>query len=254
MDMEKPGMPFEGFISYLCRQGFIIGVDHYLRLQELLNKLGPGCEPAGLKYLLCPIFASNERQQQQFYRTFDLYFKPLEAAAAPSKEYPAEKPGKKEFVETPEAEVTPPKWQYFLLGILLVILTVFFVYQWGGGPNKTEFNPINTKTNIQTIQNQDNGTPVWFKMLGLLIQKYQDIFLWVGMLAPFIAFLLIEGYKYNRRRLILVRQRRKKPPLVWPIKVESLGTGFLKKDWFYLAARFLRKRIKSDIIGLDIVR
>jgi formylglycine-generating enzyme required for sulfatase activity len=257
MDMEKPGLPFEGFISYLRRQGFIIGVDHYLRLQELLNKLGPGCEPAGMKYLLCPIFAVNEKQQQQFYRAFDLYFKSLDAAAAPSKEYPAEKTGKKEIVESPEVEVTPPKWQYILLGTLLVILAVILFYQWGERLGKksdskgtvTAAQP-DPKNNIPIITQREK--PDEQKKLPPFFQKYRYIFRWVGLLAPFIVFLLIEGYKYNRRRLILVRQRGKKPPLVWPIKVEATGTGFLKNDWFYRAARFLRKRIKSDIIGLDL--
>ena len=32
------------------------------------------CAPSDLKTILCPIFASNEREQSQFYSAFDSYF------------------------------------------------------------------------------------------------------------------------------------------------------------------------------------
>ncbi len=295
MEMGKPGLLFDGFIGCLRRQGFVIGVDHHLRLQELLNKLGPGCKPADLKYLLCPIFAANEKQQQQFYRTFDLYFKPLETAAAPAIEYPAEKPEKKEIVESPETEVTPPKWQYILLGILLIVLAVVLIYQCGGkGAIKNELQEfasnaqpgsgtkpgggtdaagdkgtgtVKTPGDTQPKPNENPVEKVTTEKPGGagksnkssesitikdIFRQYRYIVQWIELLTPFIILLLIELYKYNRRRLILVKQRGKKPPFVWPIKVETPGTGFMKNDRFYKAAHFLRKRMESDITCLDV--
>jgi len=41
---------------------------------------------------------------------------------------------------------------------------------------------------------------------------------------------------------------------VWPVKVETPGTGLVKNDRFYQAARRLRKRLKSDIIRLDVAK
>jgi len=70
--MQK--LPFAEFLANLTRQGFVVGVDQHLRLHTLLHRLGPDCPPARLKSLLCPLFATNAKQQQQFYRAFDAYF------------------------------------------------------------------------------------------------------------------------------------------------------------------------------------
>src|SRR6266850_2181247 len=65
---------FGEFLEHLRRQGFAIGVDHHLRLQELLNRISAHCAPSDLKTFLCPIFATNKKQQEQFYSAFDSYF------------------------------------------------------------------------------------------------------------------------------------------------------------------------------------
>ncbi len=262
MEMGKPGLPFEGLISNLRKQEFMIGVDHYLRLQELLNKLGPGCEPSGLKYLLCPIFAVNERQQQQFYRAFDLYFKPMEAAVDLKKKFPTRKFVKRGTSASPDESITPSKWPYVLWGIMMVILTIVFIFLLGGDTSKenetqgTEVKSQGVKVGIDITVGgtgeKNLEQPDWIIWINFFLHKYKYIFRWIGILAPFIILLLIEGYSSKRRRLLLLKQRDKKPPLVWPIKVESPETGFIKNDWFYRAAQFLRKRIKSDIIGLDL--
>src|SRR5688572_6315298 len=71
---NRSHLVFGDFLEHLRRQGFTIGVDHYLRLQELLNRVSGHCAPPDLKTVLCPIFASNEREQSQFYSAFDSYF------------------------------------------------------------------------------------------------------------------------------------------------------------------------------------
>lgn len=65
---------FGNLLSHLRRQGFRIGVGHYLRLQELLNRCGPEVAPQDLKTLLCPLFATSRSEQEQFYRYFDEFF------------------------------------------------------------------------------------------------------------------------------------------------------------------------------------
>ena len=73
-DAHTDPLVFDDFLTHLRRQGFDIGVDHYLRLQELLSKVGAECAPQDLKTILAPIFATNQAQQEQFHRAFDNYF------------------------------------------------------------------------------------------------------------------------------------------------------------------------------------
>ncbi len=290
---DAPGVNllFADFIAYLHRQGFIIGVDHHLRLQTVLNKLGPGCKPGDLKFLLCPIFATDKRQQRQFYRSFDAYFKTLEAGAA-GKPSPGDIK-KTKADETPGEPVKTRKWPFVLAGIVLIVM-VALVSHWLGSAGKTPITPeipIETETarddkmaeipggdpdskpddrepfttveheldpsfervrkwveEIERLNNpeeEDRDGPTFYESYGHIVR-------WVSILAPFIFLLLLEIYRHNRRRLMLEQQRGKKPPLVWPIKVENPEPALVKNEQFYQAARLLRERLKSDVTRLDV--
>jgi formylglycine-generating enzyme required for sulfatase activity len=273
MDTKRKtvNLPFGEFMAYLRRQGFIIGVDHYLGLQALLNKLGPDCRPADLKYVLCPIFASSEKQQNQFYRAFDSYFQPMETAGI-KKIIPGDEPESKD-VELTGEPVGTPGWKYVLLGVLLLVLAALVIYRLGSGREITPRTgtaqktiPSSTEIDKGKQQGQDSRTgdremgktqaggldkfqykPGFFELYGYIIRG-------VGGLAPLIILILLEFYKYNRRRLILLKQRGKKPPFVWPVKVETPETGLVKNEQFYQAARLLRRRLKSDVMRLDVAK
>src|SRR6266849_3155855 len=74
---------FGDFLTHLRRQGLEIGVDHYLRLQELLSKASGDFAPQDLKTILCPILATSKAEQEQFHRAFDSYFGLFQSASAP---------------------------------------------------------------------------------------------------------------------------------------------------------------------------
>ncbi len=75
--MPQSLLPFEDFLTYLQQQGFALGVDDFLQIQTLLNRLPKDCPPEKLKPLMCPLVASNEEEQEYFYRAFDRYFADL---------------------------------------------------------------------------------------------------------------------------------------------------------------------------------
>jgi formylglycine-generating enzyme required for sulfatase activity len=250
------------FLSYLRGQGFNIGIDHYLRLQELLVKIGPHCPPGDVKYLLCPLFATGEKQQRQFYHAFDSFFKPLQAQKEKeiSRRHPG-KPGR----ETREEPVKPRRWQYVLSAVLLLILAALIFYRLGDRPVEKFFSPAKETTAAAQPrvpgQDQEPGPGQETKETRVkTIRTYQPSFLekygyivhGTAVLAPWIIFLLVEVYRYHRRRLVLIKKRGKKPPYVWPIRVETLGLGLVKSETFYRSARLLRRRMQSDTRVLDI--
>src|SRR5436853_4437604 len=112
---------FGELLEYLRQHGFSIGLDHYLRLQTLLDKIDGHCAPAELRTLFCPIFATSRSQQEQFYRIFDSYFDLFESAP--------------EITETGEAVETekatpllksPPrrKWPYVLMPVAAAVAII----------------------------------------------------------------------------------------------------------------------------------
>lgn len=71
---------FADLLDALRRQGFAIGVDHYVRIYALLERVGDECAPEQLKTLICPLVATSKEQQEQFYRVFDQQFGVLQLA------------------------------------------------------------------------------------------------------------------------------------------------------------------------------
>ena len=109
-------------IATLRRQGFTIGVGHYLRLQKLLDSIDFECSPERLKALLCPIFATNEKEQWEFRRAFDAYFdltRRTHEQRQPSEGQPQlgpielqdDKPGKDE---------KRPRWRYTVITLAVI--------------------------------------------------------------------------------------------------------------------------------------
>ena len=68
-------LPFEGLLKSLHLQGFSIGVDTHLRIQQLLNAWeGEEAQDLqALKVQLGVLLARDEEEQQRFYRLFDAY-------------------------------------------------------------------------------------------------------------------------------------------------------------------------------------
>src|SRR5690349_18518695 len=86
---SKNVLAFGDLLEYLRRQGFPIGVDHYLRLEKLLESVEDTQTPDHLKTLLCPIFATNHHQQKQFQIAFEAYLSAFDPRyASPSTEIP----------------------------------------------------------------------------------------------------------------------------------------------------------------------
>ncbi len=64
--------------------GIVLSLDRYIRLQRLWACLPVDCSPAQFKMFSCPIFATDERQQDLFYHLFDqILEKDLEWPKAP---------------------------------------------------------------------------------------------------------------------------------------------------------------------------
>src|SRR5450432_951688 len=73
---------FEQFIEHLRRNGFVIGVDSHLRIQELLNRVGGSYGPEDLKTLVCPLVARSEDEQEAFYEAFRRFYPEFEISSA----------------------------------------------------------------------------------------------------------------------------------------------------------------------------
>jgi CARDB len=110
--------------------GYAMGVDQQLKIRELLQKIPDDCTISELKTLLSPIFAHNAKQQEEFY---DLFTKlePQQNQTQTDPDIQTQAP------TSPTSDIPNPtskdwlrnrlRWRVtFVIGILLVLLFVFF--------------------------------------------------------------------------------------------------------------------------------
>src|SRR5947209_1054614 len=108
---------FGELLAHLCRYGFLICVDEYLRLQAVLNRAA-GLRKEDLKTLLCPLLASNTAQQRPPPDAFDPYFE-LSAAALGGQPLPA----------GGQPTAAPPnRRRYDRVTLVLLALTVLLIF------------------------------------------------------------------------------------------------------------------------------
>ncbi|MEM7373600.1 MAG: WG repeat-containing protein [Bacteroidota bacterium] len=66
------------------------------------------------------------------------------------------------------------------------------------------------------------------------------------------GWLFYEMYRYNRKKLFLLRERNKPPPYIWTVHPEQLGGNLHTEEEFYLASRRLREREAVEGEELDL--
>lgn len=130
--MATSFFPYEGFLEVLRENGFSVGVDSYMRVQSLIDRMGPKLDGDRLKYLLCPLFAHNEKEQKKFYRLYDNYFQLVEQHMDELAQGLIE-----EIVEPPPPQKRKPgfripwtqilRWGFALLSILLSLYLVYLL-------------------------------------------------------------------------------------------------------------------------------
>lgn len=267
-------LAFGDFLEYLCRQGFTIGVGDYLRLQLLLNRISGDCTPSDLKTLLCPILATSKTQQEQFYTAVDTYFELFQTSSRETRLSGSV------HVDISESSDKPKpggrrKWLYVMAGTLLLALALAVLVK----PRRTQpvATPVpaaeekevayeepgqpqddNLLTNTQTPPTQPGpavepaASPVIPKPRESFYRRYGNAIHLSLIFAPLILCLFYEWHKLNRRRLILERQRGRRPPFVWPLKVEARAPRLYDPIQLHAVARLMRRRQVGEFHRLDI--
>ena len=250
--MPATELVFDDFLESLRLQDFTISTGHYLRLHKLLARIGPDCKPQDVKTVLCPIIATNEREQERFYEQFDAYFNyesSIESGAETIESLSVER--------EPEENKPKPRKKILLalvlglLSLVLVAIVLVILARLGGTPPPPSGSPTPTPTPTASIS---TPTPpalsfFLFRSLGVEPSTLRRILM---ALLPLIVFAIYEIYRRIRRR-----QRREdvndRAQQGIPVSFgASLGDVYDADD-LTRVARLLRARQRSGELQLDIV-
>ncbi len=273
---EDKRLPFwlTGLIERLEAQGFRVGVDRHVRAAAVLDAFGYPCDPDRLKYLLCPVFATSEKEQKIFHREFES-IRPLfegpgdDALDKPVSDGTKSKKRRKKSEEgeqRPRKEAAAPKKKpLFITGVLLFILLAAGSFLWGEyRRSKMQTVPdikitqktkiINKKTlefktvNIDIPPNFDPDRP----RVETFFQRYRDFLRFFGAMLPWIVLLLYEWHRQKRRGMVLDKKAGKRPTYVLPVRVEPQTLQFLSSEEFARASARLRRRVAGEESILDV--
>ncbi len=244
------------FLDKLEREGFAIGIEKQLRIQEVLRKLPENTPLDKIKTSLCPLIASNEKEQVQFYDLFEAHFPKTTDAPKPKPEPPA--------IEIPKPDITP-----YVVGTFFALLLITAINFYFNNPFQEDDTPViienpQPETPIDTIfQDTTTQMPKSIEMLeedinrtqwNELIDFYYDnkwfvkIFLFSFMLLLMIVY---ELYQRRKQQLIGKRVSGNKPPFIWGINPDTaieIGYG----EQFDTALHRLRTRELGAQVRLDM--
>ncbi len=267
---------FEGFIDYLNQQGFVIGIDTHVRVKRLMAKLDEKSYSAQrLKYLLCPLFASDQEQQAQFYQAFDYYFGA--DGLQFGKNHPEKQTNKdSQLILTKKT----PKWWYVLGSLLLfsLLLTgIIFLwlptntegqsallehYEWNN-----EFDNIDTTAvSYRDLLNIEASSPGDFAEVDSLQlskglpsaqkstwEKWLPYIKWGIISLLCLLFLYFEWKRYKQRKLFLNHQKlRIDKPNKKPLVVEKQNAPLYTPQALQQPAQMMRRRQRAEGKVLDI--
>lgn len=252
-------LPFADFLAHLRRQGFTIGVGHYLRLQQVLTKVGDECAPQELKTLLCPLFATNDKEQALFYRAFDTYFALFKASPVlpEADAVPLER-------AEPHADKaplpTPRRWHALLAyaTFLTLIVGIAVYFSWGLLPKPLQESPPSVP--VPRVPSPEPlreavtrpAIDTEARSLSRLVAAHQHTLRYAVVFLPLFTFVLYEWLRWRRRTLIVQRARGRKPPYEWPLHVEGPTLKEYSSEEFFRAARDLRRRQVGEFHRLDV--
>lgn len=272
---------FGELLAYLRQHGFSIGVDHYLRLQQLLNKIRGHCGPRELRTLLCPIFATNKLQQENFYRAFDSYFELFQISDEDEELSESAAASVQEHSLNFKANTSRRRWFYAVVpvGFAAILFLAFLIFSPPTSepignratsnlapdarteiPNKVADNATTSagaRVEVTEIPVQPNdlllATPSPTPLPAPTFYERNRTAVHVAIiLSPLVIFLLYEWYRFARRKLLVQKEHSRRPPFVWPVRVDAPEEGLYDSEQFLTAARLLRRRQMDEFLRLDV--
>ncbi|MEZ4885283.1 MAG: RDD family protein [Chitinophagales bacterium] len=266
-------LPFEDFFTYLQQQGFALGVDDFLQVQALLNRLPEDCSPERLKRLLCPLVASNQEEQTFFYQAFDRYFAnialhqetPPNRSTSPfetleSKSGEAIEGEQEEWSEEAHFQKYGDKtvftfWGFitsrltWIIAFLVVMAVLFFVGLGATSTFKQTSKPlIHTNPEPTEIPKKSPyGANRPFEE-----QPFEYGWLWWVALFAGGAFVLYRTYKAEEEDFYLDVKDQLKPPHYWNIRVPKSDLKFSRSSVFKQVSQQLQHRRKVPTSKMDI--
>jgi hypothetical protein len=242
-------LPFEDLLEQLTRKGFRIGIEHSLRLEVLLNRLGDQCSPSDLKTLLCPLFATNAHQQESFYRAFDACYPFLHSQGGESlttAEIASETVGR-------GGRAARPVWLVIIASVVIALAVLTASALWRATSDRSA-GTAPTASPARVVPQPEPAIPPptaqspWTNWYAVRRTELG----WLAVGGPIAAWLAWELHRSRRRRLLIRKSQDKSPPYSWPVRADATPEIY-EPSRLASVSRLLHRRYQGESERLDVM-
>lgn len=263
--LQNSGVPsFGHFLEYLRLNKFGVGVEHYARVQYVLDRLDEEftlADPESrkrLKSFLSPLFARSEQEQRTFSKLFDDYVEHCRRTLrGPEGSRPGdpvtghEKAGSANVAADEgralsgrralrEGRARAARWlrrntfAAVALGCAVVAVALYLLVTRPPDPNQT-VTPVPAATPVVRVEAEP--PPLFYVAVAVVL-----------LLLPLLYALLRRAL----RRLAPRSYVNKRPPFKWPLRAAPRPVILFDSEEFRRAARLLRRRQVDEFFRLDL--
>jgi uncharacterized protein with von Willebrand factor type A (vWA) domain len=246
--LQKP-VVFEFLFERLRQEGFRLGYDHHLRLQELLNRIQ--CKPEDLGSVLAPLYATTPLQQRRFLEIFAEVYAGIAKTSGP----------------------TPSPFWKFRFPLRWMAWVVLMLGAIAGGswlidtlsPETLEVRPLppprypppELEENSEAVpvprRERQYAIQIPLQLLPKPTRHWEPLRASLTLL-PWAGFAVYLIRLRRQRKTLLDRGQTLPPPHYWPLRVDALGAEVFQSVDLRSLARRMRARQDGGHRRLDIVR
>ena len=240
-------LPFDDLIEQLGRKGFRIGVEHSVRLQALLSRLGDRCAPADLKTLICPLFATSAQQQEIFYRVFDACYPWLQSEGAD--DAAMSRAGRDSRGARRSAVRLRPYLVASLAAMSLAVATTLVV--WKASPTGVPATVVTLPPAAPAVGELVIPETTQVPWIAWYTSRRTEL-TWIAIAGPLLLWLAWEWYRARSRHLLIRKSLDKVPPYSWPVRADAAPDIYHPSD-LSSATRVLHRRYQGESERLDVM-
>lgn len=259
-----------GLLASLDRGMFKITSDHYLRVERLLDRIGPQSRAEKLRSVIAPIVVTSAEQQKRFDKAFAEYLARavfVEDTPSPPDSSDRRRRTSVRVSASHDLDAPPPHFPRFarwFIGGSILALTVVGVWRNVHKPHPTSpkgdsaiFGPPPPTTGFDTLTTSgrepelllaapfDTLAPQWYI-------RYANLVRGAGVAIPLLVAAGVEWARWRRRKMIAERAASAGPPISLQFTVPKPTLGPFGQEEIRRTARDTRRRQRSAVMNLSI--
>ncbi|MDB4912374.1 MAG: hypothetical protein JWM95_18 [Gemmatimonadetes bacterium] len=253
-----------GLLNGLDRDIIPLGPDHFLKVERLLDVIGPFARTAELRQALAAVITTSPEQQDYFGKKFDTYLR--DAEFIPGEHGPDDAGTIRRVSSTTSVTPRVAEFPRELVVVLVLLFGVFIASLSVRPPAPKKIDaPSTTETNTaaapttsvteraprQVVAAAQLPPPPPVEDPQSIYANHTTAFRWVATLLWILATTGIVSFRFWRRRAVAERQTQTIPPFALEVSTPRIPDVPYTSDELRLTARAAHRRQRANVLAFS---